>query len=225
MEPDSTLERLVPQHSASALDKGAHCGPFGLSSCHWRQPQGLSIHVSAKPSLASSTGHLSTAWPVGCWCRLLRTARQLGRLPATSSERPYSPVSTFTGCLRRSPYSKLLGSRCKPRRGSEVQSVLWPHTCGTSWKASTGRRRLTPLQGLPPESTSRTLHPAEPHFQLRSSNRAVRSNYPQRTDCTSTGGLVSAHRADAPDTNRSARPHSFNVVCPRKGYRAHLPPV
>lgn len=71
---------------------------------------------------------------------------------------------------------------------------------------------LTLLQGLPVESTiCLTALP------LRSS-RTVRGEaaLPQRTDCTSTGGLVALVVSAGPDTNRSAGLHSLFVVASRR---------
>ncbi|MDT7520651.1 hypothetical protein RAE19_18480 [Rhodoferax sp. TBRC 17660] len=56
----------------------------------------------------------------------------------------------------------------------------------------------------------------------------ARERYQARTDCTSTGGLVSVGFTEAPDTNRSAGLHSKSVIrhsLPLRECRVHLLPV
>lgn len=113
------------------------------------------------------------------------------------------------------PGLRCLVLHCPDHARSRANQGSSPVRC----QAAAGPRRrvcrgcgLTRLQGLPVESTICLAV-----LPLRSS-RTVRGEaaLPQRTDCTSTGGLVALVVSAGPDTNRSAGLHSLFVVASRR---------
>jgi len=99
----------------------------------------------------------------------------------------------------------------------------WDHACRL---LDAHTRSLSLLQGLSAESTGLTVLFWSAHLCLLDlAGLAHRRCHHRRTDCTSTGGLVSVQFTEAPDTNRAAGLHSFDVLEARTAYRVHLPPV